>query len=125
MYFTITWAARRLNPYLYPYPFCIYSKNWHCEHLQPLPKGFLLSSGTLLSQCIWQTASIGVSVSLNVAPLITDCGHKLFRHLLQCLQVFIGRTELHLFTEVPGLHDLIDFFLFCFISSLLYQLCLG
>lgn len=26
MYFTITWAARRLNPYLYPYPFCIYSK---------------------------------------------------------------------------------------------------
>lgn len=48
---------------------------------------------------------------LECSPLITDCGDRLFRYL-QCLQVFTGRTELHLLTELPGLHDLIDFFPF-------------
>lgn len=114
MYFTITWAARRLNPYLYPYPFFIYSKKLALWTATTSAKGtFIVFRNTVVPMHMANCRYWSINV-LECSPS-NHCGDRLFRYLLQCLQVFTGRTELHLLTELPGLHDLIDFFLFCFI----------
>lgn len=114
MYFTITWAARRLNPYLYPYPFFIYSKTGIVNTYNLCQGTFIVFRNTVVPMHMANCRYWSINV-LECSPSNHWLWGQTFRYLLQCLQVFTGKTELHLLTELPGLHDLIDFFLSCFI----------